>query len=151
MTTIWHVNAFHVTGPANNNETNGLPTFQLPLDIVCLTSKHRETHACVVSTVVTDALVLKHQAISIHNANQTLIVLDQFHIKNIAHTRLENKITLWKKWPSRLRVNGCYAICVTWLMWHNRNFGSTCLNMERYLNQKTNPRITSTRIFCPAK
>ena len=33
-----------------------------------LTLKHRETHGCVISTVATDALVLKHQAISIHNA-----------------------------------------------------------------------------------
>ena len=31
--------------------------------------KHRETHGCVVSTVATDALVLKHQAINIHNAD----------------------------------------------------------------------------------
>ena len=30
-----------------------------------LTLKHRETHRCIVSTVATDALVLKHQAISI--------------------------------------------------------------------------------------
>ena len=34
-----------------------------------LTPKHWETHGCVVSTVATDALVLKHQAISIHNAD----------------------------------------------------------------------------------
>ena len=34
-----------------------------------LTPKHRETHGCLVSTVATDALVLKHQAISIHNAD----------------------------------------------------------------------------------
>ena len=34
-----------------------------------LTPKHRETHGCVVSTVATNALVLKHQAISIHNAD----------------------------------------------------------------------------------
>ena len=34
-----------------------------------LTFKHQETHGCVVSTVATDALVLKHQAISIHNAD----------------------------------------------------------------------------------
>ena len=34
-----------------------------------LTPKHRETHGCVVSTVATDALVLQHQAISIHNAD----------------------------------------------------------------------------------
>ena len=40
----------------------------LVLDIF-LTPKHQETHGCVVSTVATDALVLKHQAISIHNAD----------------------------------------------------------------------------------
>ena len=34
-----------------------------------LTLKHRKTHGYVVSTVATDALVLKHQAISIHNAD----------------------------------------------------------------------------------
>ena len=71
-----------------------------------LTPKHWETHGCVVSTVATDALVLKHQAISIHNADQIFIVLDQFHIR-ILHlwcTTLENKITFWKKWLSRLRV-----------------------------------------------
>ena len=34
-----------------------------------LTLKHWETHGCIVSTVATDALVLKHQAISIHNAD----------------------------------------------------------------------------------
>ena len=33
-----------------------------------LTPKYRETHGSVVSTVATDTLVLKHQAISIHNA-----------------------------------------------------------------------------------
>ena len=36
---------------------------------ITLTLKHRETHGCVVSTVATDAPVLKHQAISIHNAD----------------------------------------------------------------------------------
>ena len=30
-----------------------------------LTLKHQETHGCVISTVATDTLVLKHQAISI--------------------------------------------------------------------------------------
>ena len=34
-----------------------------------LTNKHRETHGRVVSTVATDALVLKHQAITFQNAN----------------------------------------------------------------------------------
>ena len=34
-----------------------------------LTLKHREMHWCVVSTVATDALVRKQQAISIHNVD----------------------------------------------------------------------------------
>ena len=34
-----------------------------------LTLKHWVTHGCVGSTVATDALVLKHQAIIIHNAD----------------------------------------------------------------------------------
>ena len=34
-----------------------------------LTPKHWEMYGCVVSKVATDALVLKHQAISIHNAD----------------------------------------------------------------------------------
>ena len=37
--------------------------------VFMLTLKHREMHVCVVSTVATDALVQKHQAISIHNAD----------------------------------------------------------------------------------
>ena len=71
-----------------------------------LTPKHRETHGCIVSTADTDGLVLKQRAISIHNADYTFIVFDQLHIK-ILHlwcTTLENKIILWKKWPSRVRV-----------------------------------------------
>ena len=66
-----------------------------------LTIKHREMHGCVVSTVATDALVLKHQAISINNADQTFIVLDQFHIKllHISWTASENEITFWKNDP----------------------------------------------------
>ena len=38
-------------------------------------------HECVLSTVATDALVLKHQAISIHKADKIFIVLGQFHTK----------------------------------------------------------------------
>ena len=46
-----------------------------------LTPKHRETHRWVVSTMAIDALMLKHQAISIHNADYTFIFLDQFYRK----------------------------------------------------------------------
>ena len=34
-----------------------------------LTLTHLEMHGCIVSIVATDALVLKHQAISIHSAD----------------------------------------------------------------------------------
>ena len=38
-----------------------------------------ETHEHALSTVGTDALVLKHQGISIHSADLIYIVLDKFH------------------------------------------------------------------------
>ena len=77
-----------------------------------LTLKHQETQGCVVSTVATDTLVLKHQAISIHNADETFIVLDKFHIKilHIRWTPSENEITFWKKWPSHIRVNEASSV-----------------------------------------
>ena len=34
-----------------------------------LTRKQLEMHGCIISIVATDALVLKHQGISIHNAD----------------------------------------------------------------------------------
>ena len=36
-------------------------------------------HGCIVSTVPTDALVLKHQAISIHSAGKIFVVVVKFH------------------------------------------------------------------------
>ena len=63
-----------------------------------LTLKHQEMHGCIVSTVATDALVLKHQAISIHNADLTFVVLDQFQIKDIAH-----KVNSIRKWNHILK------------------------------------------------
>ena len=44
-----------------------------------LSYKQWGNHGCVVSSVATDGLVLKHQAISIHGAGYILIVLDKFH------------------------------------------------------------------------
>ena len=67
------------------NDSQDLRDLTSPLGHSELTLKHQEMHVCVVSTVATDALVLKHQAISIHNADWTFIVLDQFDIKSIAH------------------------------------------------------------------
>ena len=63
------------------------------MSYLLLTLKHLETHGCVVSAVATDALVLKHQAISIHNADWPFIVLDQFHMK-LLHIK-ENSIRKW--------------------------------------------------------
>ena len=52
----------------------------------------------MLSTVNTDALVLKHQAISIHNADKILILLHQFQTKflHIYWKTLENK-SIFKK------------------------------------------------------
>ena len=48
------------------------------LDLNELTHKLLKMHGCIVSAVATDALVLKHQAISIHNADWIYIALDPF-------------------------------------------------------------------------
>ena len=60
----------------------------------------------VFNTVATDALVLKHLAISIHSVDKIFIVFEWFHT-TIFHSELttwENRITFWKKkWPNGLR------------------------------------------------
>ena len=53
----------------NSPVTGDLGHYDLYVIPLWLTLEHRETHGCVVSTVATDALVLKHQAITIHNAD----------------------------------------------------------------------------------
>ena len=44
--------------------------------MISLTPKQLEMHGCLLSTVATDALVLKHQTISNHSADKICIVLD---------------------------------------------------------------------------
>ena len=65
-----------------------------------LTHKQLETHGCVFSSVAADALVLKHQAISIHSADLMFIVLWQFHteILQLWGISLRNIILSWKKY-----------------------------------------------------
>ena len=66
--------------------------------------------------MATDALVLKHQAISTQNADQLYIVLDQLH-RNILYCSTQNHILKWhfeKKMPLlfntlRPRQNGCHS------------------------------------------
>ena len=43
-----------------------------------LTHKQLETYGCVLSTVATNALMLKHQVISIHNAEWISMALNRF-------------------------------------------------------------------------
>ena len=43
-----------------------------------LTHEQLEMHGCMLSTVATDALVLKHQAISMHRAGKIFLDLDEF-------------------------------------------------------------------------
>ena len=65
-----------------------------------LTSKQLEMHGCILSTEATYALVLKHQAISIHSTDKTLIVLDQLHFPNITfmvNSIGKYEIAVWKK------------------------------------------------------
>ena len=62
-----------------------------------LTHKWLEMHGCVINTVATDGLVLMHQAIRIHSADQVPIVSDQLHrdILYLQWTTLKNEIAFW--------------------------------------------------------
>ena len=44
-----------------------------------LTHEQLETHGCVFTIVATDALVLMHQASSIHSADWIFVILDLIH------------------------------------------------------------------------
>ena len=46
-----------------------------------LIHKQIEIYGCILSTVATDALVLKHQVGSIHSTDWTFIVFDHFHME----------------------------------------------------------------------
>ena len=51
-----------------------------------LTHKHLGMHGLELSTVATDALVLKQQAINIQSTDKLWIVFHQFHIRHITYT-----------------------------------------------------------------
>ena len=76
--------------------------------------KQLETYVCIISTVATDGLVLKHQAISIHNADFVFIVLPKIYTKILLHllwTTPETKIMFWKKkWSRCLRIKHWQSI-----------------------------------------
>ena len=64
-----------------------------------LTLKHREAPAGVISTVATDALVLKHQAISTRSTDYEFMTWGSFtqEIYHLWETILKNIIPFWKK------------------------------------------------------
>ena len=65
-----------------------------------LTHEYLETHECVLRIMATDALVLKHQAISINSADKISIVFDQFQRKKMIlwwWKAPESKTKSWKK------------------------------------------------------
>ena len=57
-------------------DENGMPS-HLSLFFIDLWHKELETHGYILKTMATETLVLKHQAISIHIADQISIRLDQ--------------------------------------------------------------------------
>ena len=61
--------------------------------------KQPEMHGCVLSTVDTDALVPKHQAISIHSADQLSIALDQFQTNYYIYSDNQKRILFFKNDP----------------------------------------------------
>ena len=69
-----------------------------------LTLKQLETQRSIPSTIAIDALVLQHQAISIHIADQISLALDQFQrwVINLKGTALEYRIAF----PKGSRVPG---------------------------------------------
>ena len=69
--------------------------FHLDNTIWGLTHTQLETHVCAFSTVVTDALVLNHQAITIHSADLVFL-----YRPNMYRKQHKKEIKFWKKWPS---------------------------------------------------
>ena len=63
-----------------------------------LTHRQLKKHGSIISTVTTDVLVLRHQAISSHSADSLLIV-DQFHAEmlHLQWTTLQTNIVIWKQ------------------------------------------------------
>ena len=63
-----------------------------------LTHKCLEMHGCIISSVATDVLVLRHQGISSYSAGSLLIVVKDFYNKSILQQKtLQNKITFFEK------------------------------------------------------
>ena len=89
---VWDIHRWPVNFPRKWPVTRKM----FPLDDVImdfnhgfLTLKQQETQGCVVSTVATDVLVLKHQAISTHKLTKQFLCIE---ILYLWWTTLENEI-----------------------------------------------------------
>ena len=73
-------------------------------DYIPLTYKQLEMHGCIFSAVVTDALVLKYQAIRTpqYELNLHCIALIHAEMLHLFWTMLENKSTFWKRKTTQL-------------------------------------------------
>ena len=100
-----------------------------------LNHKQLETYSWVVSTMVTDAFMLQHQATSIHNADQISIVFDQLKISHFSEHQW--KIKLEPKgpdvyWLKGFLFNSCFRAhnC----SWHAYNNSSPYTTKKDYNN-----------------
>ena len=57
--------------------------------LIYLTHKHQQIHGCVLSTVATDGLVLKHQAISIHSVEIFIVFEKKCYIYSNEHDKVK--------------------------------------------------------------
>ena len=77
-------------------ETKETPWCEYDVDMV-KAHKQLDTNQCILSTVAAGALMFKHQANSIHNADHIPITLDLFQAKKYIHSeQITNQITFWK-------------------------------------------------------
>ena len=76
-------------------------------------NSYKRIDRCVLSSVAADALLLKHQPTSNHNAGEICIVFDQFDTKilHILWTISANEIMLWKMSRLFKGLDGLFIVC----------------------------------------
>ena len=135
-----------INGWVNNREAGDLRRHRALYDIIVM--KHLETHGCLVSTVATDAQVLKHSSMNIHSVGEICIVLHQF----LTETSHCLRITLGKnyasKWTTKLfpdQINDIAALVVNYTPIHmcwrynslpiNHRYGSSAKSQQNTPNR----------------
>ena len=107
-----------------------------------LAHKRLETQGCVISGVATAALVLRHQAISSHNADKIFIVLDQLQTK-IVHL-------LWKTLENKSHFQKIYSAIekLIYLLYLHETQHSRSFNFSRLLSSDKSRCKRSVREGC---